>query len=311
VRIVYLGSGAFGIPCLEALVRTGHQVTLVVAQPDREKGRGRALAAPPLKAAALDLGLPVLQPTRIKAPDAVAALAAERPELQVVVAYGQILPRSVIDLAPLGAVNVHASLLPLYRGAAPIQWAIANGAEVTGVTTMLIDDGLDTGPTLLAQSTEIGPEETASELEARLAPLGADVLLRTIAGLAAGTLTATPQDHAAATLAPILDKEHGRIRFAEPARAVHDHVRGMTPWPGAFTTASGKTLKILESRIGSEAGQSAPPGTVVRAGKSGIDVACGAGTLSILRAQLEGRKPLGAAELVSGRALHEGQILGA
>jgi methionyl-tRNA formyltransferase len=199
VRIVFLGSGSFAIPCFEALLDAGHDVPALVTQPDRERGRGQALAPPPIKPVAERRGVPVLQPRRVREPEAQEALRRLEPELQVVVAFGQILPRSVIDVAPRGTVNVHASLLPKLRGAAPIQWAIATGEEETGVTTMLIDEGLDTGPTLLARRTPIGPEETAAELEPQLARLGAEVLLETVRGLATGTLVPSPQDDARAT----------------------------------------------------------------------------------------------------------------
>ena len=197
MRIVFLGSGAFAIPCLEELLDSGHQVVAVVTQPDRQKGRGKALAPPPLKPVAEARGLPILQPRRVREEEAQAALRELAPELQVVVAFGQILPRSVIDIAPRGTVNVHGSLLPKLRGAAPIQWAIAGGETITGVSTMLIDEGLDTGPVLLQRSLTIGPEETAAELEPRLARLGADVLAETVRGLADGLLEPTPQDHGA------------------------------------------------------------------------------------------------------------------
>src|SRR6267143_7154636 len=217
MRVVFLGSGSFAIPSLEALLAAGHDVAAVVTQPDREKGRGRELSPPPLKPVAAARGLKVLQPRRVREPEAVAALEALAPEVQVVVAYGQILPRRVIDIAPRGTVNVHASLLPRYRGAAPVQWAIVNGEAETGVTTMLIDEGLDTGPMLLARATPIGPEETAADLEPRLARLGAELLIETVAGLAAGTLSPRPQDHARATFAPILKKENGRLDWNRPA----------------------------------------------------------------------------------------------
>ena len=194
MRVVFLGSGAFAVPSLEALLDAGHDVAALVTQPDREKGRGRAVTAPPTKVVAERRGVPVLQPPRVKHPEAVESLRALGPDVQVVVAYGQILPRSVIEIPPHGTVNVHGSLLPRLRGAAPIQWAIERGLEETGVTTMLIDEGLDTGPILLARPTKIGPTETAGELEPRLARLGAEVLVDTLRGLRSGTLRAKPQD---------------------------------------------------------------------------------------------------------------------
>ena len=248
MRVVFLGSGAFAVPSLEALLDRGHDVAALVTQPDREKGRGRALAATPTKAVAELRGLLVLQPRRIKDPAAIDELRALRPDVQVVVAYGQIVPRAVIDIPPLRTVNVHSSLLPRYRGAAPIHWAVVNGEAETGVTTMLIDEGLDTGPTLLARSTPIGPEETSPELEQRLARIGAEVLLETLDGLAAGTLTASPQDHARATLAPLLKKEDGRIDWSRPAEEIGRRVRGLLPWPGTVTGWAGGELKVLRAR---------------------------------------------------------------
>jgi methionyl-tRNA formyltransferase len=306
VRIVFLGSGAFAVPSLEALVRAGYEVAAVVTQPDKEKGRGRAMAAPPVKPAALALGLRVLQPRRIKLDEAYEQLRPLAADVQVVIAYGQILPGRVIALGRLGTVNVHASLLPQYRGAAPIQWAIVNGERETGVTTMLIDEGLDTGPTLLARSTAIGPEERAPELEARLARLGAEVLLETLAGLGRGSLVAVPQDHARATLAPLLRKEDARVDWRLDAAAIERRVRGFDPWPGTVCLAGGRSLRILRAR---EAGPvAADPGTILSAGREGIHVACGGGTsLLVTEVQPESRGRMTAAAFVAGARLAPGE----
>jgi methionyl-tRNA formyltransferase len=309
VRIVFLGSGSFAIPCLEALLDAGHELAAVVTQPDREKGRGQALAPPPLKPAAERRGLPVLQFRRVREPQAQEALAALRPELQVVVAFGQILPRSVIDVAPRGTVNVHGSLLPRYRGAAPIQWAIASGETETGVTTMLIDEGLDTGPMLLRRSLAIGPEETAAELDPRLATLGAEVLVETVRGLADGTVTPQPQDHAAATHAPILKKEDGRIDWTRPASVTANRARGFTPWPGAFAFHDGRLLKAIRVQPLAE-GAADAPGTVLAVGKAGVDVACGGGSrLRLVEVQPESRKAMPAAAWAAGARLAPGARL--
>jgi methionyl-tRNA formyltransferase len=309
LRIVFLGSGAFAIPSLHALVAAGHDVAAVVTQPDREKGRGRALLPPPVKPVAESLGLRVLQPPRIRLPEAQETLRALAPELQVVVAYGQILPRSVIDIAPRGTINVHSSLLPRYRGAAPIHWAIVNGETETGVTTMMIDEGLDTGPILLKRATAIGPEETTPELEARLAAIGGALLIETIDGLARGTIAPVPQDHGAATLAPILHKEDGRIDWSAPAEVIARRVRGLVPWPGTVTTWAGGDLKILRARP--EAGTaSAEPGTIL-SNDDGIVVACGGGTaLRILDVQPASRRPMTAAAFAAGARLSPGARLG-
>jgi methionyl-tRNA formyltransferase len=310
VRIVFMGSGAFAIPSFEALIDAGHEVVAAVTQPDKEKGRGRELAAPPMKPAALARGVPVLQPRRIKLPEAQDEVRALAPELQVIVAYGQILPRTVIDIAPRGTVNVHASLLPRYRGAAPIQWAIVNGETETGVTTMLIDEGLDTGPTLLARQTPIGPEETAPELEQRLARLGAEVLLETVDGLVRGTITPQPQDHAQATLAPIIEKEQGRIDWTWTAHAIDCRRRGFFPWPGTTAEIDGRALKILRTQVLAETGSEAP-GTLIAVDREGLVVACGEGTrLRLIEVQPESRKAMPAAAFAAGARLAPGVRLG-
>jgi methionyl-tRNA formyltransferase len=309
VRIVFLGSGAFAVPSLRALVEGGHEVAAVVTQPDREKGRGRVVQPPPVKPAAAALGLRVLQPPKIRAPEALEALRALEPELQVVVAYGQILPRAVIDVAPRGTVNVHSSLLPRYRGAAPIHWAIVNGDAETGVTTMLIDEGLDTGPTLLARATPIGPDETTPELEQRLAAIGGSVLLETIDGLAKGTVLPVPQDHAAASIARLLKKEDGRIDWSATAEAIARRVRGLQPWPGTATTHGGRDLKILRARV--DAPRDTTPGRVEAVDGEGFVVGGGAGTaLRVLEVQPESRRAMPAAAFAAGARLAAGERLG-
>ena len=311
MRVVFMGTGAFAIPSLEALVDDGHEIAAVVTQPDREKGRGQTLAPPPVKPVAERLRLPLLQVRRVREPETQELLRALRPQLQVVVAFGQILPRPVIELAPLGTLNVHASLLPKYRGAAPIQWAIASGETETGVTTMLIDEGLDTGPTLLARAFAIGAEETAAELEPRLASLGAALLLESVQGLAAGSLTPQPQDHSRATLAPILKKEDGRIEWKRPAREIAWRVRGFTPWPGAFTRADGRLLKVLRASVLPQAAPTAEPGLVLAVSSAGVSVACGGGSaLQLAQVQPESRRPMPAAAWAAGLRLQAGARIG-
>lgn len=311
MRIVFLGSGAFAIPSLQALVAAGHDVAAVITQPDREKGRGRALQPPPVKPVSEGLGLRVLQPPRIRSPEAIDGLRGLAAEMQVVVAYGQILPRAVIDIPPRGTINVHSSLLPRYRGAAPIHWAIVNGEAVTGVTTMMIDEGLDTGPLLLSRATPIGPEETTPELEARLAEMGGALLIETIDRLAEGTVTPTPQDHHAATLAPILRKEDARIDWTLPAEVIARRVRGLTPWPGTVTVFTGNDLKILRVAAAASSGASdATPGTLL-AIEDGLVVACGEGTaLRVLEVQPASRKAMSAAAFAAGARLTPGTRLG-
>ena len=305
MRLVYLGTPAFAVPTLERIAAAGHRVLAVVTQPDRPKGRGRETAASPVKLAALALGLPVYQPERVRRPEAVAFLASLAVDAMVIVGYGQIIPQSVIDLAPLGIINVHASLLPRYRGAAPIQWAIVNGEAVTGVTTMRIDAGLDTGGMLLKAATPIGPDETAVELAARLAPMGADLLIETLDGLAAGTLRPEPQDPAQATLAPILKKEDGLLDFQLPAAAIHNRVRGFQPWPGACARFRGQSLHVWKSRLAEQA-PAVPPGCLLR--RRGLWAGCGEGTaLELTEVQLEGRKRVPAADFANGLRLPENE----
>jgi methionyl-tRNA formyltransferase len=324
MRVVFLGSGAFAIPSFEALLEGGHEVAALVTQPDREKGRGRELAPPPLKPVATARGIPVLQPQKVRHRETQDALRSLRPDIQVVVAYGQILPRSVIDIAPRGTVNVHASLLPRYRGAAPIQWAIARGERETGVTTMLIDEGMDTGPILKSARTTIGDDETAPELEPRLARLGAALLLETLLGLVDGSLVPVPQDPAQATYAPILKKEDGVIDWTLPASAIAGRVRGFQPWPGSTTSFEGRPLKLLRVRpeppVPAEPGMAAPekdapgttrPGTVIAIDRDSIVVACGEGTrLPLLVVQPESRRAMSGAAFAAGARLRPGARLG-
>jgi methionyl-tRNA formyltransferase len=314
LRIVFLGSGAFAIPSFEALLDAGHDVAALVAQPDREKGRGQALAPPPTKPVAERCGVPVLQFARVRALEALQALRELRPELQVVVAFGQILPRPLIDIAPLGTVNVHASLLPLLRGAAPIKWAIAGCQAETGVTTMLIDEGLDTGPILLQRTLAIGAEETAAELSPRLARLGAGLLVETVQGLAERRLAPRPQDHARATIAPMLKKEDGRVDWSRTAAITACRTRGFTPWPGSFCLHDRRLLKLLRVAAvpdhPSVVSPAAEPGVVLSL-RPDVIVACGERTrLRLVEVQPESRRPMPAsawaagARLVPGARLH-------
>jgi methionyl-tRNA formyltransferase len=303
-----MGTPAFAVPSLQALVAAGHSVAAVFTQPDRPKGRGQSLALSPVKEEALRLGLPIHQPERIRRPDSLALLAASNARAMVVVGYGQILPQSIIDLAPLGILNVHASLLPKYRGAAPIQWAIANGESITGVTIMRIDAGLDTGDILAKAETPIGPNETAPELSARLAVIGANLLIDSLHLLDTGQLTPQPQDHAAATLAPILKKEDGIIDWSLSAHTIHNRLRGFTPWPGATTAFRGSSLKILSALPVPHAGL-APGQLALRARK--LLAGCGAhSTLELLELQPEGRKKVSGESFANGARLLDNECLG-
>jgi methionyl-tRNA formyltransferase len=308
VRVVFMGTPAFAVPTLEKLVAAGYEVPLVVTQPDRAKGRGGALAAPPVKEAALRLGLEVYQPERVRRPEAQARLAEIKPDCMVVVGYGQIIPQPVIDIPPHGIINVHASLLPKYRGAAPIQWAIAHGETRTGVTTMRIDAGLDTGDMLRKAETDIGPDETAVELSARLAEMGANLLVATLSGLESGSIMPVKQDSSQATLAPILKKEDGRIDWTRPAAEIHNRVRGLLPWPGAYTSFRNQILHVWKSRVVAAGGDT--PGRL-RPGKKLI-AGCGeSSALELLEVQLEGRKRMSGDAFANGQHLSENELLGA
>lgn len=306
---LFLGTPDFAVPSLRSLHQAGYRIPAVFTQPDRPKGRGRQLAPPPVKVAALELGLEVLQPERIRRPEVVEQIRALAPEIMIVVGYGQIIPQSIIDIPRLGILNVHASLLPKYRGAAPIQWAIANGETTTGVTIMRIDAGLDTGDTLAFAETSIGPEETAPQLSERLAATGAQLLVDTIAAYAAGRIAPQPQDHPNATLAPILTKDDGRIDFSQPAAVIHNRLRGFTPWPGAHTTFRGAGLKVIAARPARETLQ-APPGTLEFTQRR-LLVACGQATaLELLELQPEGRNKVSAESFANGARLSQNEILG-
>ena len=307
--VVFMGTPDFAVPSLEALAEAGHPVRLVVTQPDRPRGRGRRLAPPPVRLAAERLGLPVIQPARLGDPPTIEALAAAGADLFVVVAFGQLLPPAVLDIPPLGAVNVHASLLPRHRGAAPIQWAILQRDAETGVTTMQMDAGLDTGDILLSEATPIGPRETAAALHDRLARMGARLVVATAARLAAGDLVPQPQDDARATCAPRLAKADGRIDWQRPALAIEALVRGFTPWPGAFTFMGDRRLKILAARPARPTADT-PPGTVLPAFEGELRVMTGDGALSIEALQGAAGKPLAAADFLRGHPVPPGTRLG-
>ena len=307
MRIVFLGTPEFAVPTLERAFEAGHEIAAVVTQPDRPKGRGRQLAAPPVKETALQLGLTVHQPERIRTPEAIELLRSLKPDAMVVVGYGKIIPQAVIDIPPHGIVNVHASLLPRYRGAAPVQWAIANGETVTGVTTMRIDAGLDTGDILLQRETPIGPEETAVDLGKRLAAMGADLLVETLAGLERGEIVPAPQNSAQATLAPVLKKEDGLIDWTRPAAEIANRIRGFKPWPGCYTHLRGRAIEISRARAG--AGSEGEPGSVHPI-RGRVVVTCGdSNALEILEVQMEGRKTMDAAAFQNGYHLVENELL--
>lgn len=308
LRTVFMGTPRFAVPSLAALAEAV-DVTLVLCNPDRPAGRGRSMASPPVKVEAVRRGIPVFQPEKARHPDAVARIAAEAPDLIVVVAYGHLLPKSILDIPRLGCVNVHASLLPKYRGAAPINWAVARGETVTGVTIMRMDEGMDTGPMLHVRKMPIGGEDTAETMFSKLSTLGAEALGEALGKLREGTLDETPQDAALATYAPMLKKEHGRIDWSRPATEVRNLVRGMTPWPSAFALRAGKTLKVLSSTVAGESGAAGEPGEFVALGRDGISVACGEGILRLQVVQPEGGKAMDAWAYAQGRRVATGERL--
>ncbi|MSV34407.1 MAG: methionyl-tRNA formyltransferase [Bryobacterales bacterium] len=304
MKLVFMGTPGFAVGSLERIVKAGHQVIAVYTQPDRPKGRGQKDALHPVKETALRLGLPVYQPERMRRPEVVEQLRAMAPEAIIVVGYGQIIPKAILDIPPLGIFNVHASLLPKYRGAAPIQWAIANGEPRTGVTIMRIDEGLDTGGILRAWETEIGPEEDAVQLGARLAQAGADLLVQTLAELAA--IQPLPQDDSRATYAPILKKEDGKIDWQLPARQILNRIRGFEPWPGGYGFLRGQRLQICKAALGDPA---LPPGAL-RVVNRKLYAGCGDGeSIELREVQLEGKKRMPAAAFLNGFSVTGGEVL--
>ena len=311
MRVVFFGSPSFAVASLEAVQRSSHQVAAVVTQPARARGRGRKSAPSPVRVAAEAHAIPVLEPDELDA-GFVRELRGYAPEVLVVVAYGKLLPPRVLGAAPRGAVNVHPSLLPRHRGAAPIQHAVLRGDRVTGVTTMQLDETFDTGGTLLVRETAIGADEDAEELDGRLAAIGAELLVETLDRLQAGTLRPTPQPDEGATHARKLTAEDAWIDWTQPADVLARQVRGLKPWPQAQTTLpDGRRLKLVTARARAAASAEGEPGTVLRAGRDGIEVASGGGTsLVVTAAQPEGKRPLTAADLVNGRVLPVGARLG-
>lgn len=310
MRLVFCGTPQFAVPTLKALVEAAHEVMLVVTQPDRAAGRGMAMQAPQVKLAALELGLLVLQPEKIKNnAEFRAVLEGLQPDAIIVVAYGRILPQWMIDLPRFGNINLHGSLLPKYRGAAPIQWAIANGEEVTGVTTMRIDAGLDTGDMLLARAVPISPEETAVELFEALSSVGAALMVETLGGLSEDTIVARKQEDALATVAPLLRREDGWMDFTRTAKVNFDRWRGFQPWPGAHTTLRGRKLLVQRMHVADEMARGEGGELVVR--DDSLLAVCGGGTmLSLDAVQMEGKRKMSAGEFLRGYQVKQGERLG-
>jgi methionyl-tRNA formyltransferase len=310
--IVFCGTPQFAVPALERLATSGFHVRLVVTQPERPSGRGLELAVSPVKRSALSLGLPVSQPDKIRSNlEFQAQLQSIRPRAIVVVGYGKLIPQWMLDLPPLGNINLHASLLPKYRGAAPIQWAIANGEIGSGNTTMRLDSGLDTGDILLQQPLPIAPDDTALTYSPRLADAGADLLVQTLRGLEQGDITPRAQDHAQATLAPILRKDDGHVRFSQTAREIHNRWRGFQPWPGIFTEFRGLQVKIVAAEPAAvEAGLTLSEGEVAPRPES-LWIGCGMRTvLAVSELQPQGKRRMTARDFINGYRLVGGEKLG-
>lgn len=306
-RIIFMGTPDFACPTLQKLIDRGENLVAVVTQPDRPKGRGQHLMAPPVKELAQRNDIPVLQPSKVRDPAFIETLRALQPDIMVVVAFGQILPKALLDIPPHGCINVHASLLPRYRGAAPLNWCIINGETETGVTTMLMDVGLDTGDMLLARKTALDADEDIVSLHDRMSVMGADLLAETLDRMVAGDLVAQPQNHADTCYAAMLRKEDGLIDWNRDARSIHNQVRGLVVWPVAFSSIGDQTLKIYRTRVADGNGQ---PGTVLKASKGRLEVACQTGSLLIEELQLSGKKRLETVSFLAGCPMPEGTQLG-
>jgi len=308
MRILFMGSPELAVPSLNAVLDMG-QVVSVVTQPPKSSGRGRKITPSAVSLEASKAGISIMTPSTLKAPDTVQALRELEPDIAVVVAYGKILPPEVLAIPGLGCVNVHASILPELRGAAPIQWAIARGYKETGVTLMQMDEGMDTGPILLQRTTNIGELETAGQLGVRLGQMGADLLREGLPRLAAGELLPVRQDGSLATYAPLLRKSDGLVDWTLDSQEIADRVRGFSPWPGTFTTRGGKRI-IISSSAALEEPSETSPGTITSADNRGIHVSCGIGTLNILAVKPEGKREMGIPEFLAGYKIEVGEILG-
>ncbi len=312
MRLVFMGTPAFAVPSLDALIHSGHEVAGVVTRPDRPQGRGQAVAAPPVKTLALAKGLPVMQPVKMSSPDCVRQLSDWRPDAIAVTAFGRILPKVILELPPMGCVNVHASLLPKYRGAAPVQWSLIRGESETGVTTMRMDEGMDTGAVLLQRTIPIEPEETAAELGARLAAVGGALLVETLTRLEAGSVVPQKQDDARATPAPLLTKDDGVIRWTQSAAEIVNRIRGCSPWPGSHTFHRGHRLIVWKARVDSRegsAGDDRRPGVILAVGPTSFRVETGAGAVEVLDVQPANKTRMTVEQFLQGHALRAGERL--
>lgn len=311
MRIVFMGTPDFSVPALEALLEAGHEIAAVVTQPDKPKGRGGRVQMTPVKLKALEKNIPVYQPVKVKTPEFTQLLRELAPEVIVVIAFGQILSKEILDIPPFGCVNIHASLLPKYRGAAPIQWAVIDGEKESGVTTMQMDVGLDTGDMLEKAVVPIAEDETGGSLHDKLSRAGAALILTTLEGLKAGTVTPVPQTEEGTCYARMLDKALGDIDWTMPASAIERLIRGLNPWPSAYTSWNGKTIKLWQAVVaeGEPSWKGALPGQVVRSDRHSLVVAAGEGFLSIRELQIEGKKRMDVEAFLRGCSLSEGSVL--
>ena len=310
MNVIFMGTPDFSVGTLEAIIKAGHTVSAVVTQPDKPKGRGGAMAMSAVKELALKHGLTVLQPVKASNPEFVEELRTYKPDVIVVVAFGQLLPESIIDMPKYGCINVHASLLPKYRGAAPIQWAVIDGCEYSGVTTMQMNEGLDTGDILLTKKVKLAPKETGGSLFDRLSEVGAELLVDTLKEAEAGTLKPQAQDDSQSTYVKMINKSFGEIDFNEPAEKIERLIRGLNPWPSAFTHHNGKILKLWDADVCNDTDSSAKAGTVTQVDKDTFIIKCGNKSLKINELQLEGKKRMDSASFLRGNGIKTGEKLG-
>ncbi len=308
MQIIFMGTPDFSVGTFEALIEAGHEIVLAVTQPDKPKGRGEKVQYPPVKEAALKRQIPVFQPKRVRAPECIEELRKYDADIMVVIAFGQILPKEILEMTPYGCVNVHASLLPKYRGAAPIQWAVINGERVSGVTTMQMDEGLDTGDMLMKTEIVLDEKETGGSLHDKLAGAGAELCVQTLEALKDGTVVREPQQESTTEYARMLDKGMGRIDWSKDAKSIECLIRGLNPWPSAYTEWNGKTMKIWEADV-ADIDEGREPGTVIRVEKDGFCVQTGSGSLKVRSLQIPGKKRMDAGAFLRGYQVDAGTVL--
>jgi len=309
MKVIFMGTPDFSVGTLEALIAAGHEVVLAVTQPDKPKGRGKEMQFPPVKECALQHGIPVYQPKRVREAECIEELRKYGADIMVVVAFGQILPKEILEMTPYGCVNVHASLLPKYRGAAPIQWSIIDGEEVTGVTTMQMNEGLDTGDMLLKVEIPIEPKETGGSLHDKLAAAGAKLCVETLVGLEEKSIVPIPQGETTTSYAKMLDKQLGNIDWSKDAKAIERLIRGLSPWPSAYTNWNDKIMKIWDAEY-TDVNAEVKPGTIVKVNKDSFLVQTGQGALIIRELQIPGKKRMDAGAFLRGYQVKEGEVLG-